>query len=302
MIIRNIDVIKFVDRICGTYGRANTFGNLSNVLRSKQKDYLLLISDSGLAMLKAKDCYVKDSSDNWTFRGFKDNTNTNMLMIEIKQIDGDHVIGNIAKVEYDQFYNLIKNQEQPLRKYVLLKNEKLTTYSIDEVELANLAKFDVIECLSDNDGGIYAAIDYINSLTHTQLKTVDVNTFFSSLKASVNSKAKIAVVILKPKKQPYIDHIVGSIASFQIEVDGLIRAVPHAIDGESIIICNDSDKRYNYVPNRRINNDMIHGTIVIAGFDNTTGEFKSLTQKQQKEYVEKYRDRDRGDDSSKIIK
>ena len=302
MIIKNIDVIKFVDRICGIYGRANTFGDLSNVLRSKQKDYLLLVSDSGLAMLKAKDCYVKDSSDNWTFKGFKDHVNTNMFMIEIKQIDGDHVIGNVAKVEYDQFYSLVKNQEQPLKKHVLLKNGEMTTYSIDNVELADLARFDVIESLSDNDGGIYAAIDYINGLTHAQLKTVDENTFFSSLEASASSKAKIAVVILKPKKQPYVDHIVGSIPSFQIEVDGLIRAIPHAIDGDSIIICNDSDKRYNYVQNRRINGEMIHGKIVIAGFDNATGEFKSLTQEQQKEYVEKYHDRDRSDDSSEILK
>jgi len=290
MISKNVNVVDFVDRICAVYDRANIFGDMSKMLRSKQKDYVLLVSGSGLAMLKAKDCYVKDCVDNLNFKSFKIQNNVRMFMIEIIQADGDHLIGNVAKVEYDQFYSLVTNQEQPLTKYVLLKNGQPTTYSLGDVELADLARNDVIESLSDNDGGIYAAIDYINSLTNAQLKTADEKTFFSSLEAS-SGKEKIAVVIVKPKAQPYIAHIDGDITSFQCEVDGLIRAIPHALDNDSIIICNDSDKRYSYAPNRRFNDEMIHGTIVIAGFDDTTGEFKSLSKDQQNKYVEKYQNK-----------
>lgn len=300
MISKNVNIIDFVDRICSVYGRDNIFGDMANMLRSKQKDYVLLVSDTGLAMFKAKECYVKDSDDNYNFKNFKNQNNVKMFMIEIKQIEGDHIIGNVAKVEYEQFYNLVANQEQPLAKYVLLKNGEPTTLALKEVELADLARFDVLESQSENDGGIYAAINYINSLTNAQLNSVDEKTFFSSLEAAAARKAKIAVVIVKPNRQPYIDHIVGDIRTIQREIDGLIRAIPHALDDESIIICNDSDKQYNYMPNRRINDEMIHGTIIIAGFDNATGEFKPLTQDQQKKYVEKYRGSSRYNEIEKI--
>ncbi len=293
MICKNVNVVDFVDRICGVYDCANIFGDMSKMLRSKQKDYVLLVSESSMVVLKAKDCYVKGSAENWDFKEFKSHTDVKMFMIEIKQSDGDHVIGNVAKVEYDQFYSLVANHEQPLKEYVLYKNGEQTAYSLDDVELADLARFDVIESLSDNDGGIYAVIDYINGLTNAQLKTVDQKTFFSSLEA--NNNVKIAVVIVKPTAHPYIAHIDGDITSFQREVDGLIRAIPHALDDDSVIICNDSDKRYNYAQNKRFNGEMIHGTVVISGFDNDTGEFKSLTQEQQKKYVEKFRDRDKNE-------
>lgn len=293
MITKNIDVINFVDRICGMYSRPNRFGDMSNLFRSKQKDYVLVVSDSSMVVLKAKDCYVKGSAENWDFKEFKSHTDVKMFMIELSENDGEHVNGNVAKVEYDQFYSLITQNEQPLEKIVLNKNGEQTTQNFADIELTELARFDVAENISGNDGGIYAAIDYINGLINAQLETVDEKTFFSSLEA--NNKVKIAVVIVKPKAQPYIAHIDSDITSFQHEVDGLIRAIPHALDDDSVIICNDSDKRYNYVPNRRFNGEMIHGTVVIAGFDNDTGEFKSLTQEQQKKYVEKYRDRNKND-------
>lgn len=293
MRMKNVDLSSFINQICDIFGRQSRLSDITDKLHTKQKDLILMISEDRIALLKTKDCYVKGSGDNWDFKEFKDLGDVKMFMLEVTNTADNLIRGNVAKVEYQQFYNLTTAHEQAIEKVVFKKNGSMETFRIEDLKLTDLARFDVVESISGNDGGIYAAIDYINSLITTQIKTVDEKSFFSSLDASFNNKIEIEVIIIKPKERPRVEQISSDINSFQRQVDGLLRSIPHSLDGESVIICNDNDKKY--APNRSINGEMVHGTIVIAGFDNDTGEFKSLSPQQQKDYLNKYRNRERSD-------
>ena len=302
MITKNIDILNFLRNTCHIYGQTNGDNFSRRLMETKQNNYFFLVSSGDHALLKAKDAFVDGSYDNWRFKEFNELDDTNMFTIELSGRDDKSIYGNIAKVKYQQFYKLVKEYEQPVERVAFNKNGSVMTthvnyVSLDNIELADLARYDVVESISANDEGIIATIEYIKGLINTQLKTVDESTFLDKVKEQADIKPKIEVVIIKPGGRPYVDVIVNDIPSFQRKVNGLIRSIPDAVDKNSIIICNDNDKQYNFKPNRRINGEIIHGTIVIAGFDNETGEFASLSKDQQKQYVDKYRSRDAAKDT-----
>ena len=290
----NVDIANMVKQVCNFYGQTDIGHSISAMLETDQTNYYFLVSESDHALLKAKDAYIDGSFDNMRFKEFE-STDVSMFTIQLSHVDNESIVGNIAEVYYDQFSNLVKENEQPIQRVIVNKNGTYETFNIDntsnnEMQLPDLARYNVVESISANDGNINAAIEYINALVNSQIEPVSEATFLSNIQEQTIIKQKIEVIIIKPKSQPYVDHIANDIREFQKQVDGFIRSIPDAVDRHSVIICNDNDKRYNFKPNRRINGEIIHGTIVIAGFDNETGEFTSLSQDQQKQYVDKYRD------------
>lgn len=92
---------------------------------------------------------------------------------------------------------------------------------------------------------------------------------------------KIKVLIVEPKKEPYVKEIDNTLEEKQKIVDGLIEFVE--LEDTVDLICNDEGKMNNLEMNRIITNDIICGTFIICG--QKDGDSNSLTD----EKIEKYK-------------
>lgn len=97
--------------------------------------------------------------------------------------------------------------------------------------------------------------------------------------------SKIRVLIVEPNKEPRQIKVEHTLENLQNIVDGLIEYVE--LDHNTDIICNEEGKIYGLELNRRVGNDIIAGTMIIAG--QHYGETISLSRKQIKQYKEMFR-------------
>lgn len=87
---------------------------------------------------------------------------------------------------------------------------------------------------------------------------------------------KIKIVIVEPKKQPYVAEVENELAALQKIVGGYIEPVTVATD--AVLVCNEEGRLRGLEPNRQIGSDplsVIYGTFFVCGVDGE--EFTSLS-------------------------
>ena len=96
---------------------------------------------------------------------------------------------------------------------------------------------------------------------------------------------KIRILIVEPNKEPKQVKIEHTLKNLQNTVGGLIEIVEleHNVD----LICNEEGKLLNLELNRKVGNDVITGTFIVAG--QHYGETISLSRKQIKKYKKIFR-------------
>ncbi len=97
--------------------------------------------------------------------------------------------------------------------------------------------------------------------------------------------SKIRVLIVEPNKEPRQMKIEHTLENLQNTVDGIIEYVQ--LDYHTDIICNEEGKILGMELNRRVENDIIAGTFIIAG--QHYGETISLSRKQINQYKKIFR-------------
>lgn len=96
---------------------------------------------------------------------------------------------------------------------------------------------------------------------------------------------KIRVLVVEPNKEPKQIKVEHTLKNLQDIVDGLIEYVE--LDHHTDIICNEEGKLLNMELNRKLGNDIIAGTFIIAG--QHYGDTISLSRKQIKKYKDMFR-------------
>ena len=100
----------------------------------------------------------------------------------------------------------------------------------------------------------------------------------------------IRVLVVEPNKLPKEEIIPNRLRDKQKIVDGLIEYAYLEEDRDVVIICNEEGKINGSEPNRYIGHDVLFGTFIIVG-DNDTGEDRSLTDEQIKKYKERFNEK-----------
>ena len=100
----------------------------------------------------------------------------------------------------------------------------------------------------------------------------------------------IRVLVVEPNKLPKEEIIPNRLRDKQKIVDGLIEYAYLEEDRDVVIICNEEGKINGSEPNRYIGHDVLFGTFIIVG-DNDTGEDRSLTDKQKKKYEKRFNEK-----------
>lgn len=100
----------------------------------------------------------------------------------------------------------------------------------------------------------------------------------------------IRVLVVEPNKLPKEEIIPNRLQDKQKIVDGLIEYAYLEEDKDVVIICNEEGKINGSEPNRYIGHDVLFGTFIIVG-DNDTGEDRSLTDEQIKKYKERFNEK-----------
>lgn len=101
----------------------------------------------------------------------------------------------------------------------------------------------------------------------------------------------LKILVVEPRKQPYVQEIDGSLASMQKLVGGTIQAV-YPFDDAVALVCHDEGKLLNLPYNRFLYNknhqpyDIICGTFLVVGVG--AEDFQSLTAQQIRKYHEMY--------------
>ena len=101
----------------------------------------------------------------------------------------------------------------------------------------------------------------------------------------------LKVLVVEPRKQPYVQEIDGSLASMQKLVGGTIQAV-YPFDDAVALVCHDEGKLLNLPYNRFLYDeqkqpyDVICGTFLVVGVG--AEDFQSLTAQQIRRYHEMY--------------
>lgn len=99
----------------------------------------------------------------------------------------------------------------------------------------------------------------------------------------------IDVVIVEPLRQPYHAKIDNTLMALQQKVGGYIEIINPFLDSNIILICDEEGKIKVLPLNRKINNDIIAGTFVIAG-SNDEGDFISLSDEEIEKYKKEFND------------
>lgn len=100
----------------------------------------------------------------------------------------------------------------------------------------------------------------------------------------------IRVLVVEPNKLPKEEIIPNRLRDKQKIVDGLIEYAYLEEDRDVVIICNEEGKINGSEPNRYIGHDVLFGTFIIVG-DNDTGEDRSLTDEQIKKYKKRFNEK-----------
>lgn len=100
----------------------------------------------------------------------------------------------------------------------------------------------------------------------------------------------IRVLVVEPNKLPKEEIIPNRLQDKQKIVDGLIEYAYLEEDRDVVIICNEEGKINGSEPNRYIGHDVLFGTFIIVG-DNDTGEDRSLTDEQIKKYKKRFNEK-----------
>lgn len=102
---------------------------------------------------------------------------------------------------------------------------------------------------------------------------------------------KLRVLIVEPEKPPYVAEIESDLGVLQELVSGDIQYV--GLDRDTFLYCNEEGKLLGLKGNRRLDNgDIVAGTFIICREDGT-GEEASLTDKQIKKYMRRFREPER---------
>ena len=102
---------------------------------------------------------------------------------------------------------------------------------------------------------------------------------------------KLRVLIVEPKKPPYVAEIENSLDVLQEMVGGDIQYV--GLDRDTFFYCNEEGKLLGLPGNRRLDNgDIVAGTVIICR-DDGTGVEASLTDEQIEKYMQRFREPER---------
>ena len=96
----------------------------------------------------------------------------------------------------------------------------------------------------------------------------------------------IRVLKIEPHKEPQVIHIKNSLESLQKEVDGYLEIV--VLSTTAMMVFNEEGKIIGLEGNRRFNNDVIVGNIIIAGIDDNR-DTCSLSDAELKTYMERFK-------------
>ena len=96
----------------------------------------------------------------------------------------------------------------------------------------------------------------------------------------------IRVLKIEPHKEPQVIHIKNSLESLQKEVDGYLEIV--VLSPTAMMVFNEEGKIIGLEGNRRFNNDVIVGNIIIAGIDDNR-DTCSLSDAELKNYMERFK-------------
>ena len=96
----------------------------------------------------------------------------------------------------------------------------------------------------------------------------------------------IRVLKIEPHKEPQVIHIKNSLESLQKEVDGYLEIV--VLSPTAMMVFNEEGKIIGLEGNRRFNNDVIVGNIIIAGIDDNR-DTCALADAELKTYMERFK-------------
>lgn len=99
-------------------------------------------------------------------------------------------------------------------------------------------------------------------------------------------ESMIRVLKIEPHKEPQVIHIKNSLESLQKEVDGYLEIV--VLSPTAMMVFNEEGKIIGLEGNRRFNNDVIVGNIIIAGIDDNR-DTCSLSDVELKTYMERFK-------------
>lgn len=99
-------------------------------------------------------------------------------------------------------------------------------------------------------------------------------------------ESMIRVLKIEPHKEPQVIHIKNSLESLQKEVDGYLEIV--VLSPTAMMVFNEEGKIIGLEGNRRFNNDVIVGNIIIAGIDDNR-DTCSLSDAELKTYMERFK-------------
>lgn len=99
-------------------------------------------------------------------------------------------------------------------------------------------------------------------------------------------ESMIRVLKIEPHKEPQVIHIKNSLESLQKEVDGYLEIV--VLSPTAMMVFNEEGKIIGLEGNRRFNNDVIVGNIIIAGIDDNR-DTCSLADAELKTYMERFK-------------
>lgn len=99
-------------------------------------------------------------------------------------------------------------------------------------------------------------------------------------------ESMIRVLKIEPHKEPQVIHIKNSLESLQKEVNGYLEIV--VLSPTAMMVFNEEGKIIGLEGNRRFNNDVIVGNIIIAGIDDNR-DTCSLSDAELKTYMERFK-------------
>ena len=99
------------------------------------------------------------------------------------------------------------------------------------------------------------------------------------------------ILVIEPKKEPYIRDIADDLHEMQEVVGGYIEPIYFDPTNKAIAWCNDEFLLNGSEPNRIVGECLVHGTFFISGnYQNEYGEWDScsLTDEQIEQYSEMF--------------
>ena len=97
----------------------------------------------------------------------------------------------------------------------------------------------------------------------------------------------IKVLVLEPKKAPYVKEVRDTLDTWQDLVGGWIE-VTYPFDDDVVVVGNEEAKLVGMEGNRHINGAVYAGPIILVG-DTGYGEFRGLTDEEITKYTEMFR-------------